>query len=102
MTSSRFSDFIRNATPEEKAEVYGRVMDMACLAQRTQAHNCKRPAVANMDHAKGEKPGELVQMVNRMCMSCGVHWYGPEGAVTEYTRPQWDAWIATAFDEVEA
>lgn len=31
---STFSDFIRNATDEEKREVYGRVIKQSCLAQR--------------------------------------------------------------------
>lgn len=34
MTDTKFSDFIRNATPEEKARVYGEVMDEACEMQR--------------------------------------------------------------------
>lgn len=32
--SSRFADFIRNASAEQKAEVYGRVMDKVCEQQR--------------------------------------------------------------------
>ncbi len=36
MTKRSFSDFIRNAPPEEKAEVYGRVIDGAIERQREQ------------------------------------------------------------------
>lgn len=51
---------------------------------------CKRPAVATMDHFRGN--GE--PMVNRMCLHCGQHWYGNAGtAVVEFTRSAWDRWM---------
>jgi len=61
-------------------------------------HNCKRPAIANMDHKQGDA-FDVRPTVNRMCITCGAHWYGPVGDVKEYTRAEWDAWIATAFDD---
>lgn len=96
---SQFSDFIRNATPEEKEKVYSKVMNMATLRQRMVVHGCRRSAVANMDHMKGSDPADLVPTVNRLCMTCYQHWYGPRGEVKEYTRAEWDALMATAFNE---
>ena len=31
--------------------------------------------------------------VNTVCLSCGAHWYGTEGAVKRYTRQEWDAYV---------
>ena len=61
---------------------------------------CKKPSVANMDHVKAV-PSEkgfwdTTQMVNRCCTHCYKHWYGPTENVKEYTRKEWDAWIASA------
>jgi hypothetical protein len=92
---SRFSDFIRNASVDEKAEVYGRVMDRACERQ-IHAHECKRPNIAIMDYQKGQRESDLVPMVNRMCLTCGRHWFGPESDVKLYTRAEWDAWVIGA------
>jgi hypothetical protein len=61
-------------------------------------HTCKRPAIANMDHWRGTE-FDKTWTTNRMCLTCGQHRYGPQGAETEYTRAQWDAWIATALDD---
>lgn len=97
--NSPLSEFIRNATPEEKSRVYGAVMDMAVLSQRGQAHGCRKPNICNMDHPKGSTPGELEKYVNRICVTCYRHWYGPVGAVKEYSRADWDALMATAFDD---
>ncbi len=97
--NSRFSDFIRNASPEERAAVYGKVMEQASIRQRMLVHGCKKSAICNMDYKRGDTPGELVDYVNRLCTTCYQHWAGPVGAVKEYTRAEWDAWMATAFDE---
>jgi len=45
MADRRFSDFIRNASDEEKAEVYSEVIDRACARQeRTMSDELKRLA----------------------------------------------------------
>lgn len=61
---------------------------------------CKRQSIASMDYKKSGPRGWNfpVPVINHMCMHCGQHWYGEEGAVKEYTKAQWDAWIATAFN----
>lgn len=65
---------------------------------------CAHKDIFNMDHPKGypSDDGGVVRMVNRTCLKCGQHWYGPEGQANEYTRAQWDAWMAAAFDEVRS
>lgn len=51
LTSSRFSEFIRNASPEEKARVYGLVMDRVAerqaevLARYAAQRNAPKPTV---------------------------------------------------------
>lgn len=94
MKSSPLSDFIRNATPEEKAFVYGEVMDRATERQRRAT--CQHRDIANMDWVAGLDSDDRVPMVNRICTKCYQHWAGPEGAVIEYTRSEWDALIADA------
>ena len=55
-------------------------------------HSCKRPDVANMDHVIGYRPAAR-PIVNRMCLTCGTHWYGDAGnAVFEMPRRIWDGW----------
>ena len=62
------------------------------------SHTCKRSNVTNMDHKKQDvETLAITPMVNRMCLTCGKHWYGEEGAVKEYTRAEWDSWINSAF-----
>ena len=59
---------------------------------------CDRPNVANLDHKK-TSPSDWynpVLMVNRMCLRCKAHWYGPIGQVSQYTGKQWDVWINEA------
>lgn len=60
---------------------------------------CTHNNVANLDHRKGYPP-DTVLMVNRICLSCGAHWYSQEGSAKEYTRAEWDAYVNAAFDEV--
>ena len=62
-------------------------------------HKCKRPSVACVDHKKQDlETLVLTPMINRMCLTCGKHWYGPEGQVKEYTRKEWDSWINSAAE----
>lgn len=54
---------------------------------------CPRPSVAIMDHVVGWRE-DARPMVNRMCLRCGTHWYGNEGAsVVEMPRKVWDRWM---------
>lgn len=59
---------------------------------------CARPGVATMDHVKGYH-GDTKEMVSRVCLKCGTHWYGEAGNVREYSRREWDAWINSALEE---
>lgn len=45
-------------------------------------------AIQSFDHMQGD-----TQFVNRLCLKCKQHWYGPESAVREYTRQEWDAYV---------
>ena len=61
------------------------------------AHECKRPNVATLDHTLGHYPEPVRPIVNRVCLTCGVHWYGDAGvAVFEIPRRVWDAWMECA------
>ena len=54
---------------------------------------CERHSVSNMDHSKG-LDHQGAPMVNRICLRCGTHWYGPDGVnVVEFTRKAWDRWM---------
>ena len=59
---------------------------------------CKLRRVAAMDHVKIDnetlKPTETV---NRYCLTCGRHWYGPAGSAKEYTQEEWDQTLRDAF-----
>lgn len=51
---------------------------------------CSKQSVANMDHRQG-RCTDGVQMINRVCLRCGQHWYGVDGvSVIEYSRKAWD------------
>jgi hypothetical protein len=57
-------------------------------------HECKRPNVANLDHAVGHSPHPIRPMVNRVCLTCLTHWYGDaDVAVFEMPRHVWDRWM---------
>lgn len=62
-------------------------------------HDCRRPAIANMDHKVGSSSIDCSPMVNRMCLTCGTHWYGDSGqAVFEMPQRVWDRWMNTALE----
>lgn len=48
---------------------------------------CAKPSIANHDHKFGGAT------VNRVCLHCYKHWYGPVGAVIEYTKAEWDEYM---------
>lgn len=52
---------------------------------------CSKPRVVRMDF---ESHG--AEHVNRQCLSCGAHWYGPAGEVQQYTRAEWDRVLEAA------
>lgn len=59
-------------------------------------HDCKRPNVVNMDHVQGYYP-DLRPTVNRICLTCGWHWYGDaDVAVFEMPGKVWSAWMEAA------
>ena len=51
-----------------------------------------------MDHQRGAFgfDGPVRQVVNRVCLKCGSHWYGEECQVKQYTRKEWDAMMNEA------
>ncbi len=51
---------------------------------------CAKSNIANLAF-KGD-------VANRVCLSCGEHWYGADGAVIRYTRKEWDAFMETAYE----
>ena len=60
-------------------------------------HSCRREDVAVMDHTLGHNVDELRPMVNRVCLTCGLHWYGnAETAVFPIPARVWDGWMASA------
>lgn len=62
-------------------------------------HDCRRPAIANMDHTVGSGNLDCTPMVNRMCLTCGTHWYGEaKRAVFEIPQRVWDRWMNSAME----
>lgn len=54
---------------------------------------CTRPAVTCFDFdasPNGFNVAPFVRFVNRVCTTCGAHWFGTADNVTRYTRSQWD------------
>jgi hypothetical protein len=49
---------------------------------------CKRQQIERMDHVTSAEG-----RVHRVCTRCWTHWYGQLGAVTKYSRKQWDAFL---------
>ena len=49
---------------------------------------CDKPNTASHDY---EVRGETT--INRMCLHCGKHWHGKEGAVREFSRKEWDDFV---------
>lgn len=53
-------------------------------------------SIVNMDHQKGFG-ADAKQMVNRMCRSCKLHWYGEKNVdVGKFTQEEWDVWVNEA------
>lgn len=60
----------------------------------TPDHSCRRRDIAVMDHRIGLTNGTARPIVNRMCLTCGAHWYGDaEAAVFEIPEKVWDGWM---------
>lgn len=57
-------------------------------ANYTVKHECSYRGVASFDHVQ-----HGVAFINRVCLGCRQHWYGPEGAVKEFSRQEWDAYV---------
>lgn len=62
---------------------------------------CTHPDIANMDHWRGytSDEGGRERWINRCCRKCWAHWSGREGAVKEYTKAEWDAYLIEDFAE---
>lgn len=62
---------------------------------------CKKPEVTNMDHRMyANAEGHLffwnvqdfdtpTQITNRCCTKCGMHWYGRDGDIKQFTAKEW-------------
>jgi hypothetical protein len=62
---------------------------------------CAKPAICTMDYDKlsPSPKGHWTKSgrrVNRVCTNCWTHWFGPENAVMQYTRQQWDNYVGSA------
>lgn len=57
---------------------------------------CKRPSIANMDYVKHSPESDPEPRVNRVCMRCWTHWFGPTDAVEKFTKREWDAQLEAA------
>ncbi|MEQ7866543.1 hypothetical protein ABQ137_07925 [Xanthomonas sp. WHRI 8393] len=52
-----------------------------------------------MDHTVGSGNLDCTPMVNRMCLTCGTHWYGEaKRAVFEIPQRVWDRWMNSAME----
>jgi len=60
---------------------------------------CERPAVSSLDHTVFHVDRTTEERVNRVCLKCGAHWYGPPEAVKQYTRAEWDSLMESALRE---
>lgn len=59
---------------------------------------CRWQRVANTDFTRWN--GDQGQrIVNRCCLHCYTHWYGPEGEVRKFSSKNWDAWISGSLCE---
>jgi hypothetical protein len=36
---------------------------------------------------------EAIPFINRLCLNCLTHWYGPPDALVTYSRREWDAYV---------
>lgn len=62
------------------------------------ACDCHKPKVVRFDYQKPTKadPFGGVQFINRVCLTCRAHWFGPVGKVKQFTREAWDRWLEAA------
>lgn len=60
---------------------------------------CAFQAVASLDHTVFHTDKTTEDRVNRICLKCGAHWYGPPSNVRMYTRAEWDELMASAMRE---
>jgi hypothetical protein len=55
---------------------------------------CDRPAIQRFDYKiRDHLSDSEVRMVNRVCIRCYRHWYGPIDEVKEYTNREWESYI---------
>jgi hypothetical protein len=61
---------------------------------------CSRPAIAIMDYVRDtpDKRRNGQPMVNRCCVNCYEHWFGPVGKVKQHTRKEWEKRMEITFD----
>ena len=56
---------------------------------------CPKPAIQTMDYDK-VSPADWDSpepRINRVCLKCWSHWFGPPAAVQFFTKHQWEAFI---------
>lgn len=65
------------------------------LEVRLNTCGCNRPSIAVMDYQKptNARWTKFAPYVNRVCLTCYAHWFGPVRAVKQFTRKEWDAYV---------
>jgi hypothetical protein len=66
------------------------------IADYKLTHDCRRPALMKMDYRR-----DGVSFVNRHCITCNAHWYGPEDQVKEFTSKEWDQYLESDTEQGE-
>lgn len=51
----------------------------------TESCDCKKQNIVDMSFRQDRE-----MWTNRMCLTCGEHWYGKGASVKRYTRKEWD------------
>ena len=60
----------------------------------TTTNCCRNPDVAVFDYDDYDFiTRTFTSKVNRVCLHCMTHWFGEPGAVKQFTRQEWDAWL---------
>lgn len=57
---------------------------------------CKKPSMQTMDYKKHSPDAwnHPEPRINRVCLKCWAHWFGPPEAVRFYTSKEWDVYIS--------
>lgn len=58
---------------------------------------CKKPSMQTMDYLKFSPDdwNNPEHRINRVCLKCWAHWFGPLDTVRFYSSKEWDVYIAS-------